>query len=184
MNILSSIKEEINVRKGNFSSIMKNKKKGLSKVFFIYLDVYQKNDILEELNCKESLQTISFVIHISLKDLTSLYYPGKIPFLLSLPNLSIDNYNGKSQKLSNNDQNFLKVEPGKNYRRCIWCINFSFHPKEKERIIFNLKSKRPIPSSLGPEWKCDSISRNVNIWQLHRDECLNYLMSAYNRSQD
>ena len=47
-DILSSIKEEMDARKGNFSFIMKNKKKGLSKVFFIDLDVYRRNGTEEQ----------------------------------------------------------------------------------------------------------------------------------------
>ena len=70
--ILSSTKEEMDARKGNFSFIMKNKKKGLSKVFFIDLNVYQKNGA-EEQKRKEGLQAISFAIQVSLKCLVIFY---------------------------------------------------------------------------------------------------------------
>src|SRR5256885_14446861 len=71
-NILSSIREEMDARKGNFSFIMKNKKKGLSKVFFIDLDVYRKNGA-EEQKRKEGLQAISSAIQVSLKCLVIFY---------------------------------------------------------------------------------------------------------------
>src|SRR3989442_15346688 len=71
-DILSSIKEEMDARKGNFSFITKNKKKELSKVFFIDLDVYRRNGA-EEQNHKESLQAISSAIQVSLKGLASFY---------------------------------------------------------------------------------------------------------------
>lgn len=66
--------------------------------------------------------------------------PDEISFLASQTNLSVDNYNRQSQKSSNNGQCLLEgVKPGKNYRRCIWCISFSFHRQQKERISFNPK---------------------------------------------
>ena len=72
MDMLSSTKEEMDARKGNFSFITKNKKKELSKVFFIDLDVYRRNGA-EEQNRKESLQAISSAIQVSLKGLASFY---------------------------------------------------------------------------------------------------------------
>ncbi|CAG8614290.1 7224_t:CDS:2 [Funneliformis caledonium] len=108
--------------------------------------------------------------------------PSEIPFSASRPNSSVDNNNGKSQKLSNNDQRLLEVEPGKNYRRCIWCINFSSHREKKERISFNPNRKRPTPFPSGPEWSRDPISRNVDVRELRGDECLDYFMSVQNRS--
>ena len=72
MDILSSTKEEMDARRGNFSFVTKNKKKELSKVFFIDLDVYQRNGA-EKQNHKESLQAISSAIQVSLKGLASFY---------------------------------------------------------------------------------------------------------------
>lgn len=70
--ILFSVKEEVDVRKGNFSFIVKNKKKELPKLFFIDLKVYQKDGTKEQ-NSKESLQTISSAIQVSLKALVLFY---------------------------------------------------------------------------------------------------------------
>ena len=71
-DILSSTKEEMDARKGNFSFVTKNKKKELPKIFFIDLDVYRRNGT-EEQNCKESLQAISSVIQVSFKGLAFFY---------------------------------------------------------------------------------------------------------------
>ena len=68
--VLSSTKEEMDARKGNFSIVTKNKKKEFPKVFFIDLEDYQKNGT-EKQSCKGSLQTISSVIQVSLKGLAS-----------------------------------------------------------------------------------------------------------------
>src|SRR5581483_12451722 len=74
--------------------------------------------------------------------------PGEIPFSISRSNLSVDNYNRQLQKSSKNDQCLLEVEPGKNYRRCIWCVNFSSYQEKKERISFNPNRERQTPFSL------------------------------------
>ena len=68
--VLSSTKEEMDVRKGNFSIVTKNKKKEFPKVFFIDLEDYQKNSA-EEQSRKESLRMISSAIQVSLKGLAS-----------------------------------------------------------------------------------------------------------------
>ena len=70
--VLSSTKEEMDTRKGNFSIVTKNKKKEFPKVFFIDLDVYRRNGA-EERNRKESLQAISSAVQVSLKSLASFY---------------------------------------------------------------------------------------------------------------
>jgi hypothetical protein len=72
IDILSSTKEKMDARKGNFSFITKNKKMEFSKVSFIDLDVYRRNDA-EEQNRKESLHAISSAIQVSLKGLASFY---------------------------------------------------------------------------------------------------------------
>jgi len=70
--VLSSTKEEIDTRKGNFSIVRKNKKKEFPKVFFIDLEDYRKNGV-EEQSRKGSLRTISSGVQVSLKGLTSFY---------------------------------------------------------------------------------------------------------------
>ena len=70
--VLSSTKEEMDARKGNFSIVMKNKKKEFPKVFFIVLEDYRKNGA-EEQSRKGSLRMISSAIQVSLKDLASFY---------------------------------------------------------------------------------------------------------------
>ena len=109
--------------------------------------------------------------------------PDEIPFLAFRTNLSVDIYNRPSQKLSNNGQCLLEgVEPGKNYRRCIWCISFSTHRVQKESTSFNPKRERPTPFSSG-KWGSDSRDRTkVGIWELCEDECLDFLMSDQTRS--
>src|ERR1043165_2686644 len=88
--------------------------------------------------------------------------PDEIPFSTSQSNSSVDNYNRQSQKSFNNDQCLLEeVEPGKNYRHCIWCINFSSYQEQKERISFNPKKKRPTPFSSETKWRSDSKDRKV-----------------------
>ncbi|CAG8570496.1 6999_t:CDS:2 [Funneliformis mosseae] len=64
--VLSSTKEEMDTRKGNFSIVTKNKKKEFPKVFFIDLEDYRKNGA-EEQSCKGSLRAISSAIQVSLK---------------------------------------------------------------------------------------------------------------------
>jgi hypothetical protein len=123
---------------------------------------------------KERPQDNKTEIHIS--------EPSKIPFSASQPNSSVDNNNGKSQKLSKNDQRLLEVEPGKNYRCCIWCNDFSSHREQKERISFNPNRKRPTPSPSGPEWSRDPIKRKVDVRELCGDECLDHLMYVQDRS--
>ncbi|RGB31096.1 hypothetical protein C1646_817563 [Rhizophagus diaphanus] len=124
---------------------------------------------------KERPQDRKTEVHIS--------EPSEIPFSASLPTSSIDNYDGKSQKFSNNDQRLLEVEPGKNYRRCIWCINVSTHRGKEDRISFTLNGKRPTPFSSEPEWSRDPISRNVvGVRELRGDECLDCFVSVQNGS--
>ncbi|PKK65121.1 hypothetical protein RhiirC2_786594 [Rhizophagus irregularis] len=42
------------------------------------------------------------------------------------PNLSMDNYNRtQSRQATNNSQRFLEIKPGKDYKPCIWCINYN-----------------------------------------------------------
>lgn len=119
---------------------------------------------------KERPQDKKTEVHIS--------EPSEFPFSASQPNSLVDNNNGKSQKLSDNDQRLLEVEPGKNYRHCIWCISFSSHREKKDGISFNPNRKRPTPSSLGPEWSRDPISGRVDVQELCGDECLDYFMSV------
>jgi hypothetical protein len=68
--VLSSTKEEMDARKGNFSIVTKNKKKKFPKVFFIDLEDYRKNGA-EEQSCKGSLRATSSAIQVSFKGLAS-----------------------------------------------------------------------------------------------------------------
>src|SRR6266498_801442 len=102
---------------------------------------------------------------------------GDVSFSAFQPNLSMDNYNeAQSQILSSNNQCLLKIKPGKDYHRCIWCINHSLQQETKESIDCNLTRERTIPSSLGPEWKCDSNSRTLGVQESCEDECLDFFM--------
>ena len=121
---------------------------------------------------KERPQDKKNEIHIS--------EPGEIPFSAPQPNLSMDKNNGtQSQTLSNNDQCLLeaKSESGKDYWRCLWCIDFRQQTGKKDRIDFSSTNERPISSSSGPEWESGSISRKLGVRELRGDECLDFFMS-------
>jgi hypothetical protein len=75
----------------------------------------------------------------------------------------------------------LEVEPGENYSRCVWCINFSSHRGKKETISFNPKKKRPTSVSSGSKWRCDSKDIKVGIRELFGDECLDIFMPIQTR---
>jgi hypothetical protein len=108
--------------------------------------------------------------------------PGEIPLSASQPNSSVDNYNKQSQKSSSNNQCLLEVEPGKNYRRCIWCISFSHHQGRKDRISFNPKKEQPTSVFSETKQRCDSKYNKVGIRELCGDECLDNIMSVQTRS--
>ncbi len=132
----------------------------------------------ENIGCKLSFPFCSSTIFSMQKSET-----GDVSFSAFQPNLSMDNYNeAQSQILSSNNQCLLKIKPGKDYHRCIWCINHSLQQETKESIDCNLTRERTIPSSLGPEWKCDSNSRTLGVRELRGDECLDFFMSVENRS--
>src|SRR2546430_123221 len=49
---------------------------------------------------------------------------GEITFSAPRPNLSMDNYDGNMQIITNNSQRLLEIGPGKDYQPCIWCIHY------------------------------------------------------------
>ncbi|RIA95723.1 hypothetical protein C1645_816311 [Glomus cerebriforme] len=182
--VLSSTKEEMDARKGNFSIVTKNKKKEFPKVFFIDLEDYRKNGA-EEQSRKGNLRTISSAIQLPLHDQLSppkeplhdqpsppkersqekdkgihITETGEISFLAPRTTSSMDNYDGESQQTSNSNQCFLESRPGEDYQCCIWCVNFSSQ-RDKGRNSFIPTKHRPIPSSSGTKWRCDFKDRSV-----------------------
>src|SRR2546430_1256575 len=87
---------------------------------------------------------------------------GEVSFSTSQPNLSMDKYNGTQLlEASSSNKRLLEIKPGKDHQRCIWCINYSKQQETKESIDCNPTGERPIPSSSGPGWECDSNSRET-----------------------
>ncbi|GES83309.1 hypothetical protein GLOIN_2v1673015 [Rhizophagus clarus] len=85
---------------------------------------------------------------------------SEITFSTPRPNLSMDNYDGtKSQKTTKNNQHLPEIRPGKDYQPCIWCINYSLQSGRQGRVMYTPASERPLSSSSGSVWKCDSESR-------------------------
>lgn len=96
----------------------------------------------------------------------------------------MNNYNSKqSQKLSNNNQCYLKIKPGEDDKRCIWCVNFSLQNYKKTNS-FTLTKEQPTPSPTETKWKDDFKDRRVGIWELCGNECLDFLMPVQSRSSN
>ncbi|CAI2182179.1 11512_t:CDS:2 [Funneliformis geosporum] len=129
---------------------MAQKSRTVKKVYKQFLLPYKNQQPQSTTNgCKKRPQDKTNEIHIS--------EPDEIPFSASRINSSVDNYNRQSQKSSNNDQCLLEgVKPGKNYRRCVWCIR--------------------------TKWGSDSKDRKVGIQELCGDECLDFFMPDQTRS--
>ena len=99
-------------------------------------------------------------------------------------NLHMNGYNGtQSLKAPSNNKYLLKIKPGKNYQRCIWCINYGAQQELKKIVGCNSSTEQPIPSSLEPEQECNfDSSRSLEVWKLYGDECLDFFMPVKNRS--
>ncbi|RIA82494.1 hypothetical protein C1645_862497 [Glomus cerebriforme] len=205
--VLFSTKEEMDTRKGNFSIVIKNKKKEFPKVFFIDLEDYQKNGA-EKQSCKGNLRAISSAIqeqqsnfpqyrlfitndceceqsydlYRNPRGCSLLLKTGEISFLASRTTLLMNNYDGESKQTSNSNQRFLKSRPGENYKHCIWCVSFSSQ-KDKGRSSFILTKHRPIPFS-SERWSYNFNYSKVGIRELCGDECLDFLMPVQNRSSN
>ncbi|PKY37572.1 hypothetical protein RhiirA4_450439 [Rhizophagus irregularis] len=83
---------------------------------------------------------------------------------------------------TNNSQRFLEIKPGKDYKPCIWCINYSLQFGRQERFMCTPAGERPLSSSSGSIWKCDSETRALGVRELLGDECLDLFMPVETRS--
>jgi hypothetical protein len=109
---------------------------------------------------------------------------GEVSLSTSQQNLSMDNYNGtQSLEASNNNKPLLEIKPGKDYKRCIWCISYSLQQETKESVGCNPTRERQISFFPRPGRECDSNSREtLGVQELRGDECLVFFMPVEDRS--
>ncbi|GBB86190.1 hypothetical protein RclHR1_12630008 [Rhizophagus clarus] len=109
---------------------------------------------------------------------------GEVSFSTSQPDWSMDGNNGTpSLEAPSNNKCLLEIKPGKNYQRCIWCINYGAQQESKGTVGCNPSTERPISSSSEPGWECDSDSSGIlGVRELRGDECLDFFMPVENGS--
>lgn len=88
------------------------------------------------------------------------------------------------QQLISSNQHFLKIKPEKDHQFCIWYISYSLQSERQTKFIYTLEKEQSSPSFLESARKCNPKIRDLKVWELYGNECLDFFILIEIRSSD